>query len=46
MSTITSIAFSRRSSGMRAKMTVVSREVAAFSSPPSSSKTSAISCAE
>ena len=43
--TITSSARSSRSSGTRANNSVVSREVAAFSSPPSSSKISAISCA-
>ena len=45
MPTITSSACSSRSSGTRAKTSVVSREVAAFSSPPSPSNTSAICCA-
>src|SRR5205807_553229 len=46
ISPITSSAVCSASSGTRAKTTVCSREVAAFSSPPSVSKISAISCAE
>ena len=46
MPAITSSAGSSRSSGTRAYTSVVSRDVAAFSSPPRPSKISAISCAE
>ena len=46
MSAITSSAGSRCRSATRAKTTVLSRDVAAFSSPPSSSKVSAISTGE
>ena len=46
MSAITSSAVSTCRSATRAKTTVLSRDVAALSSPPSSSKISAISTAE